>query len=110
MASADHSFTVPADAAGTRLDKWLADAFDGQSRSRLKALITEGAVAVAIEVVDPVEGGSAQTPAEIEDMGDIPIADGFIGPHVVEVGGRGAEPRGFSGGEQNEVGAGVRRA
>ncbi|MHB1204104.1 MAG: RluA family pseudouridine synthase [Rhodospirillaceae bacterium] len=46
MASAEHSFTVPADATGARLDKWLADVFAGQSRSRLKALITEGAVAV----------------------------------------------------------------
>lgn len=50
MASAEHSFTVPADATGTRLDKWLADVFAGQSRSRLKTLITEGAVIVADKV------------------------------------------------------------
>lgn len=42
-----HSLTVPEDATATRLDKWLAEALPGQSRSRLKALITEGAVTVA---------------------------------------------------------------
>jgi 23S rRNA pseudouridine1911/1915/1917 synthase len=52
MVSAAHNFAVPPDAAGSRLDKWLAEVFvdqagAGQSRSRLKALITEGAVAVA---------------------------------------------------------------
>ena len=40
-----HTLTVPADAIAARLDKWLADALPGHSRSRLKALITEGAQA-----------------------------------------------------------------
>lgn len=42
-----HTLTVPKDATAPRLDKWLADALPGLSRSRLKSLITEGAVTVA---------------------------------------------------------------
>lgn len=38
------TFTVAADYAGTRLDKWLSEAADGLTRSRLKALIEEGAL------------------------------------------------------------------
>jgi 23S rRNA pseudouridine1911/1915/1917 synthase len=38
------SLTAPAEAAGARLDKWLADAGTGMSRSRLRALIEEGRV------------------------------------------------------------------
>ena len=47
MTDLEHSFTVPAGATTTRLDKWLAENLPSQSRSRLKALITEGAVTVA---------------------------------------------------------------
>jgi 23S rRNA pseudouridine1911/1915/1917 synthase len=36
--------TAPAEAAGSRLDKWLAEAGVGMSRSRLRALIEEGRV------------------------------------------------------------------
>ena len=36
--------TAPAEAAGSRLDKWLAEAGIGMSRSRLRALIEEGRV------------------------------------------------------------------
>ncbi|MDP3494340.1 MAG: RluA family pseudouridine synthase, partial [Hyphomonadaceae bacterium] len=36
--------TAPAEAAGARLDKWLADAGTGMSRSRLRVLIEEGRV------------------------------------------------------------------
>ena len=36
--------TAPADAGGARLDKWLAEAGIGMSRSRLRALIEEGRV------------------------------------------------------------------
>lgn len=36
--------TAPADAGGARLDKWLAEAGIGMSRSRLRALIEEGKV------------------------------------------------------------------
>ena len=42
-----HTFTVPEGATAARLDKWLADALPALSRSRLKALITQGAVSVA---------------------------------------------------------------
>ncbi|MEY2756530.1 MAG: hypothetical protein RIR33_308 [Pseudomonadota bacterium] len=38
------TLVAPAEAAGTRLDKWLADAGTGMSRSRLRALIEEGRV------------------------------------------------------------------
>jgi 23S rRNA pseudouridine1911/1915/1917 synthase len=38
------SITAPAEAAGARLDKWLADSGTGMSRSRLRALIEEGRV------------------------------------------------------------------
>jgi 23S rRNA pseudouridine1911/1915/1917 synthase len=38
------TFTVPADYAGARLDKWLSDAAGGLSRSRVKSLIESGAV------------------------------------------------------------------
>jgi len=37
-------FTVASDYAGTRLDKWLSDAADGLTRSRVKALIEGGAL------------------------------------------------------------------
>lgn len=46
MTSHDISLTVPPEAAGQRLDKWLADAVTAISRSRLKTLIENGAVAV----------------------------------------------------------------
>ena len=40
----EHSATVPEEAAGTRLDRWLTDTLDGLSRARLQGLIAEGAV------------------------------------------------------------------
>ncbi len=39
--------SVPTAAAGTRLDKWLAEAIPSVSRSRLKGLIESGAVTIA---------------------------------------------------------------
>jgi 23S rRNA pseudouridine1911/1915/1917 synthase len=39
-----NSVTAPAEAEGARLDKWLADAGIGMSRSRLRVLIEEGRV------------------------------------------------------------------
>lgn len=39
-----HALTAGEADAGTRLDKWLADRIDGLTRSRLKALIEEGAL------------------------------------------------------------------
>ncbi|HOY77143.1 MAG TPA: RluA family pseudouridine synthase [Hyphomonadaceae bacterium] len=41
-----NSVTAPAEAEGARLDKWLADAGIGMSRSRLRILIEEGRVTV----------------------------------------------------------------
>ena len=53
--------TVPTDASGGRLDKWLAGAMPELSRSRLKALIEDGAVTIGGEPQrDPahrVQGG-----------------------------------------------------
>jgi len=40
------SVTAPAEAEGARLDKWLADAGIGMSRSRLRVLIEEGRVTI----------------------------------------------------------------
>ncbi len=45
--AATTSVSVPATSAGVRLDKWLAEAIPEVSRSRLQALIAEGAVTVA---------------------------------------------------------------
>jgi 23S rRNA pseudouridine1911/1915/1917 synthase len=50
-----HHLNVEAADAGTRLDKWLAAALPQQSRSRLKALIEEGAVSL--------DGKTARDPA-----------------------------------------------
>jgi 23S rRNA pseudouridine1911/1915/1917 synthase len=47
-----HSVSVPIEAAGARLDKWLSAAVTDVSRSRLKTLIEEGAVAVAGKTID----------------------------------------------------------
>ena len=51
MASAQHlQFTVPADASGTRLDKWLAGVVTALSRARLQALIADGHVQVQARI------------------------------------------------------------
>lgn len=47
MSSSSKTVLVPDDAAGARLDKWLADAIPELSRSRLKALIEDSAVSIA---------------------------------------------------------------
>ena len=46
MTAQNLSLTVPPEAAGQRLDKWLAEVVTAVSRSRLKALIEDGAVEV----------------------------------------------------------------
>ncbi len=51
MSASERIVTVPADATGARLDKWLAQALPDLSRSRLKALIEEGAVSMGSKVV-----------------------------------------------------------
>jgi 23S rRNA pseudouridine1911/1915/1917 synthase len=50
MPSAEKTATVPKDAAGARLDKWLAGALPEVSRSRLKALIEDGAVSLGSKI------------------------------------------------------------
>lgn len=40
----DPSFHIDADNAGVRLDKWLSDQLEGLTRTRIKALITDGSV------------------------------------------------------------------
>jgi len=40
-----HVFAISADDAGARLDKWLSERLDGLTRTRLKALIENGALA-----------------------------------------------------------------
>lgn len=63
MSASEKTATVPADAAGSRLDKWLAGALPELSRSRLKALIEDGAVSAGTRVLrDPahkVQAGQA---------------------------------------------------
>ena len=55
------TFTVAPDYAGTRLDKWLSEAASGVTRSRLKALIEDGALsrngAVFTDVSWKIRGG-----------------------------------------------------
>lgn len=46
MTAQDFSLTVPPEASGQRLDKWLAEMLTAVSRSRLKALIEDGVVEV----------------------------------------------------------------
>lgn len=46
-----HHLAVPPEARGIRLDRWLASALPQFSRSRLQALIAEGAVAIDGEAV-----------------------------------------------------------
>ena len=40
-----HDFTISAEDAGARLDKWLSERLEGLTRTRLKALIEGGALA-----------------------------------------------------------------
>ena len=44
MAALDRSLTVDEAAAGSRLDRWLADHLPAQSRSRIQALIAAGSI------------------------------------------------------------------
>lgn len=48
--STQKTVSVPTDASGARLDKWLASAVPDLSRSRLKALIEDGAVSIGAQV------------------------------------------------------------
>lgn len=41
---ADYEFAIAAEDAGVRLDKWLSDRIDALTRTRIKALIEDGAV------------------------------------------------------------------
>jgi 23S rRNA pseudouridine1911/1915/1917 synthase len=78
MSISKKTVTVPADAAGARLDKWLAGALPELSRSRLKALIEEGAVSTGTKALrDPaqkVQAGQAIRVAVPEPTAALPEA------------------------------------
>ena len=56
-----HQFTVPPAAAGQRLDRWLTDRFEEESRSAIKRWIADGLV-----TVDGLRAGKAGMPLEAE--------------------------------------------
>lgn len=56
-----HQFTVPPSAAGQRLDRWLTDQFEEESRSAIQRWIAEGLV-----TVDALRAGKAGMPLEAE--------------------------------------------
>ena len=56
-----HQFTVPPSAAGQRLDRWLTDRFEEESRSAIQRWIAEGLV-----TVDGRRAGKAGLPLEAE--------------------------------------------
>lgn len=56
-----HQFTVPPSAAGQRLDRWLTDQFEEESRSAIQRWIAEGLV-----TVDGLRAGKAGIPLEAE--------------------------------------------
>lgn len=60
--AATHRFTVDAGQAGLRLDRWLADRLPTLSRSRLKALIEQGQVALLPDQASPVHQAKASAP------------------------------------------------
>ena len=56
-----HQFTVPPSAAGQRLDRWLTDQFEEESRSAIQRWIAEGLVSV-----DGLLAGKAGMPLEAD--------------------------------------------
>ena len=56
-----HQFTVPPPAAGQRLDRWLTDQFEEESRSAIQRWIAEGLV-----TVNGLRAGKAGMPLEAE--------------------------------------------
>jgi 23S rRNA pseudouridine1911/1915/1917 synthase len=89
------AFTAPAEAAGARLDKWLADAGTGMSRSRLRVLIEEGRVTAngqpATDASAKVVAGVAyvlQLPAPVSaepEAEDIPLDIVFEDKHLIVI-------------------------
>ena len=86
---------APAEAAGARLDKWLADAGTGMSRSRLRVLIEEGRVTAngqpATDASAKVIAGAAYTidlPAPVSalpEAEDIPLDIVFEDKHLIVI-------------------------
>lgn len=86
---------APAEAAGARLDKWLADAGTGMSRSRLRVLIEEGRVTAngqpAKDASAKVIAGAAYTidlPAPVSalpEAEDIPLDIVFEDKHLIVI-------------------------
>src|SRR5690348_14974548 len=87
------TITAPAEAAGARLDKWLADAGTGMSRSRLRVLIEEGRVTAdgrpATDASAKVVAGvdyAIQLPAPVSaepEAEDIPLDIVFEDKHLI---------------------------
>ena len=89
------TITVPTEAAGARLDKWLADAGTGMSRSRLRVLIEEGRVTAngqpatdASAKVAPGAVYTIQLPAPVgalPEPEDIPLDIVFEDKHLIVI-------------------------
>lgn len=89
------NLTVPPDAAGQRLDKWLADAGTGMSRSRLRYLIEDGRVSLngaplrdasARLIAGAVYAIDLPPPAEAEPKAEnIPLDVIFEDRHIVVI-------------------------
>jgi 23S rRNA pseudouridine1911/1915/1917 synthase len=89
------SLLAPAEAAGARLDKWLADAGTGMSRSRLRVLIEEGRVTAngqpATDASAKVIAGAAYAidlPAPVSalpEAEDIPLDIVFEDKHLIVI-------------------------
>jgi 23S rRNA pseudouridine1911/1915/1917 synthase len=89
--------SVPEEAAGERLDRVLADAFDGRSRSFLKRLIEDGCVSVAESGATIVEPSyrvkphetfrvSVPEPAEARPQGEaIPLEIVYEDAHLIVI-------------------------
>ncbi|MCG8510059.1 MAG: RluA family pseudouridine synthase [Rhodospirillales bacterium] len=92
-----YTLRVPQDKAGARLDRFLAEAIDGISRSRLKQLIVDGHVSrrdSAGPVIDPslrVKGGQeilvfVPAPVAAEPMAqDIPLSVIYEDDHLIVI-------------------------
>jgi len=89
------TITVPTEAAGARLDKWLADAGTGMSRSRLRVLIEEGRVSAngqpatdASAKVAPGAVYTIQLPTPVgalPEPEDIPLDIVFEDKHLIVI-------------------------
>ena len=68
------SFTVPAEEAGHRLDRFLVGVMPGQSRSQLQRLIKDGHVRVAGTAVRPNTPSAPGSVVAVDDARPVPAA------------------------------------